>query len=500
MSISKYHVSKNLFDLASWITANGSTYTKDGESYTFASKQSMFTTVFYFSETNIDVSISGILTSGTITNPRIDLIKANGTAALSNALTESTSKSENVNCAGLRLNWSSTGGTLTITNLMLNTGSTALPYEPYGNTFKNWFYRKRETATDTITTFPKEIIGDGQSASAVIKGNMSQSGTPTPIYQIIPNECGDKTANLFPDTPSTANASLVQTTGEEIANNEFDIYTIPVTGETKYTVAFSPGAGAGGRMTSVHQYNGNTWISALVITSNASFPQTVTTDANATKIKISIIKNTSNRRCNVGETALPYQPNGYKLDIKSGNTTTPVYLGQVQSTRQIKKLVLTGEEGFSNQYGESLFTLEIRQDYAKYGVLSALCNAYVYNPVQSGLNANTNNGEFALQLQGGLSLLAFKNTAYTTPTDFKTYLQQQYSAGTPVTVWYVLATPTTGIVNEPIRKIGNYADNVSVTGIPTTGTAEQFDVDTTLKPSEVDLTYHGWHEHSDTEF
>ena len=31
-------------------------------------------------------------------------------------------------------------------------------------------------------------------------------------------------------------------------------------------------------------------------------------------------------------------------------------------------------------------------------------------------------------------------------------------------------------------------------------TAEQFDVDTTLKPSEVDLTYHGWHEHSDTKF
>ena len=42
-------------------------------------------------------------------------------------------------------------------------------------------YRKYETATDTITSLPKTIIGDGQNISAyTIKGNMQQSGTPTP--------------------------------------------------------------------------------------------------------------------------------------------------------------------------------------------------------------------------------------------------------------------------------------------------------------------------------
>ena len=36
----------------------------------------------------------------------------------------------------------------------------------------------------------------------------------------------------------------------------------------------------------------------------------------------------------------------YKIPISSANTTTPIYLGEVQTTRTIKKLVLTGEENW----------------------------------------------------------------------------------------------------------------------------------------------------------
>ena len=63
---------------------------------------------------------------------------------------------------------------------------------------------------------------------------------------------------------------------------------------------------------------------------------------------------------------------------------------------------------------------------------------------------------------------------------------------TPLTVWYVLADESTGILNEPLRKIGDNADTVSAT-VPTLATAESITVDTTLKPSELHLTYHGWH-------
>lgn len=43
-------------------------------------------------------------------------------------------------------------------------------------------------------------------------------------------------------------------------------------------------------------------------------------------------------------------------------------------------------------------------------------------------------------------------------------------------------------------KIGNYADTVSGITIPTITGKDSFDVLTTLKPSEVELTYTGWHD------
>jgi hypothetical protein len=81
-----------------------------------------------------------------------------------------------------------------------------------------------------------------------------------------------------------------------------------------------------------------------------------------------------------------------------------------------------------------------------------------------------------------------------TKEDFKAWIAQQYTNGTPVTVWYVLATATTGTVNEPLMKIGNYADTVSSITVPMITGRDTFDVDTTLKPSEASLNYTGWHD------
>ena len=44
--------------------------------------------------------------------------------------------------------------------------------------------------------------------------------------------------------------------------------------------------------------------------------------------------------------------------------------------------------------------------------------------------------------------LYLRDTSYNTLESFIEYIQQQYAAGTPVTIWYVLANSTTGIVNE----------------------------------------------------
>jgi hypothetical protein len=77
-------------------------------------------------------------------------------------------------------------------------------------------------------------------------------------------------------------------------------------------------------------------------------------------------------------------------------------------------------------------------------------------------------------------------------TDFKAYLAAQYAAGTPVTIWYMLATPETAVVNEPLMKIGDYADSLT-TSIPCTAGENTIDVQTTVAPSEVTATFEGWH-------
>lgn len=183
----------------------------------------------------------------------------------------------------------------------------------------------------------------------------------------------------------------------------------------------------------------------------------------------------------------------YKIPISSAGTTTPVYLGEVETTRRIRKLVLDGTENwYSNHLSENLFNLDI-VDYVKdTNATICLCTHY---KAQRNITLWTNVQDKSVCFFDKISdLFYLRDSDFSTVADFKSYLAAQYANGTPVTVWYILATPTTGMVNEPIRKIGNYADTVSGISIPTTAGANSFDVLTTLKPSEVSLSYTGWHD------
>lgn len=70
---------------------------------------------------------------------------------------------------------------------------------------------------------------------------------------------------------------------------------------------------------------------------------------------------------------------------------------------------------------------------------------------------------------------------FTAVTDFMDYLAAQYAAGTPVTIWFALAEPETGVVNEPLMKIGNYVDTIdstqSTVQIPTSKGTTTLDYD-----------------------
>ena len=378
-------------------------------------------------------------------------------------------------------------------------------------------YKKYGTEADTITTLPKTIIADGTNATATIKGNLSQSGTPTPSSPIYPTETGDKTANLY-SFPYTLTFSLSGSGDNRTVTNTQYIRSNIIQLKPNTTYYFS-GERANaddnyGRIAlftdmpevgsvSTHFYsfrdNGST-----IFTTNATENYALVYLAQPNDYE-------TNYKMMLAESSTPvaYEPYGmYKIPILSGGTTTPVYLGEAETTRKIKKFVITGEERnlFKNSADDPnsyLFYANISltgYDLAKENT-SGYCS---HLETISGTPTNTTGFSVrytgrALYFNLGADIMNAQSSGNTL-NGFREYCRSEYQAGHPITVWYVLATPTTGIVNEPIRKIGDYADSVSVTGIPTTGTAESFDIDTTLKPSEVDLTYHGWHEHSDTKF
>lgn len=333
---------------------------------------------------------------------------------------------------------------------------------------------------------PLEFVSDGSYLSDwVIKGNTVQNGTPTPQNPIQPSECGERTGNLFDGALLSGfykNASFDLDTSGGTVYKSIKVYLVAGT----YTVSFE------------HNVNIVRQILDGIYSENIgsnidSYTFTTTTDTYfGISFRLSQSSSTSwdnsNIMLNTGSQPLPYEPYGIKIPILSNSTTTNVYLGEVQSTRQIKKLVLDGSEnwdvvGMQNIYGVSVSNSPIAAYTAQ------ICTHYTAGSSWNDVVSNDNRfGISSPQNQ----LVVHYNSAGST-TNFKAYLAQQYANGTPVCVWYVLATPTTGIVNEPLRKIGTYADEVSGITIPVTAGENAIDVDTTLKPSEVSVNYHGWH-------
>lgn len=364
--------------------------------------------------------------------------------------------------------------------------------------------RKLTTATDTLITLPADVYADGNSATVGLVGNMSQTGTPTPQNPIQPSETGERTNNLFDYQTGTPTAyKYLDENGNEVVVAELapwyitDYIPIP---DGVLSVTLSK---IGGGVPAMCAYDASkNYITGIRYNTGSAVTKVDITLTSSTPIRFIrfsyFLGNTgyddiSSKMLNTGSTALPYEPYGYKIPILSNGTTTPVYLGQVQSERQIYKLVLTGQEAWTlleRDTGRTVFSMALTS-----GSTVCVCSHIEYKATYtSELNRvvipNTKDKLY----------ISIDNTLLgeTTPSasDFQTYLATQYSNGTPVCVWYVLATPTTGIVNEPLRKIGDYADTVSDITIPTTTGKDTFDVLTTLKPSEVELTYTGWHDAS----
>jgi hypothetical protein len=186
----------------------------------------------------------------------------------------------------------------------------------------------------------------------------------------------------------------------------------------------------------------------------------------------------------------------WTIQITCAGQTVPVYLGQTQTVRRVKKLVLDGTENWQKNDASPNNSLYYLSGLT--GKAQADCTCTHFR--QSSTTYPANNQISAKAGEKMIYIYLSKAIIDTMPSGntkegFKEYLAQQYAAGTPVTVWYVLAEPETGIVNEPLYKIGDYADELSSTDagvtIPTINGSNTLTVDTDLQPSEMSITYRG---------
>ena len=340
------------------------------------------------------------------------------------------------------------------------------------------------TFTDTITTLPTDIYTNDTTATVGLKGQMEQNGTPTPDNPIQPQEAGERTCNLFDENYSNIKTDTPAYRSIYVGDGTFTLSTTTARHRNAANVFFLAGNVKSGASTQNNGiWNGNprtvTAVDGYITIAYRYYMGNEESDPRSNDVML-----------NTGSTALPYEPYGYKLTISSANTTTPVYLGEVESTRQIKKLVLTGKETFyrDKEQANSWRFYSDRLVSANYNL--SICSHFV-NIGTSGVD-NTDNIGFSLFNTSQFGCRCPKSVANTVD-EFKAWLANQYAAGTPITVWYVLAEPETAVVNEPLRKIGDYADTVSGIIIPTIAGTNTIDIDTTLKPSEVSVNYHGWH-------
>jgi hypothetical protein len=200
---------------------------------------------------------------------------------------------------------------------------------------------------------------------------------------------------------------------------------------------------------------------------------------------------------NAGSTSKPYEPYGYKIPISINNNIYSFYINEPirklgeyvdnvsfngTVTKIVKKLVLTGQESWNIHstiaswfYVDELFIPVLPTDTKSN--IDMICSHYTIVPYYKA-NADTLvSGESTFGHPGGGSINRFiiKDTNYTTVADFQTYLQQQYDAGTPVTVWYVLTNTVTETFTAPI--------------IPTINGNNIINIDTTLKPTKLEIEY-----------
>lgn len=361
----------------------------------------------------------------------------------------------------------------------------------------------------------------GALVDYTIYGNTVQSGTPTPDNPVMPEGTGERTGNLVrfyqeemqgnfygvditvKNAEITLNGTVSSGSGHWVeigykfggGTEPTDNVVIPCEPETSYTITTEILDGNSSEVRIISFGTSNT-------NKNINIGSSLTTmfSADINRIFISlgaggVVFNNLKFRVmfNKGSTSLPYEPYGIKIPISSAGQTTPIYLGQVQTTRKIKKLVLTGEEGIHRSHYYSNSFVYDNSDIST--AITRVFSTHFEGSDTVPIGTQRQKKVFVTNSPGyTYNSIAFGDWQFSGDANaFNAWLAQQYANGTPVIVWYVLATPKTGIVNEPLCKIGDYADSVDFSQagveIPVTAGANTLSVGTTIQPSNMMISY-----------
>lgn len=363
---------------------------------------------------------------------------------------------------------------------------------------------KKSQSGYTVETYTGALPATLQTVEGYLErykiyGNTVQDGTPTPESPIMPSGCGERTGNLFNISQVVTNMQVIKqgsslkvmapstTTGvSAAAPNTLQDYCPTLNVNDEVTLSFE----TTGSLNFIYLSGENiVWVNGQSKTMTATMLSSVVIWYASGRDTEAVI---SNFMLNLGSTALPYEPYGYKLPLTSAGQDVDIYLGESQTTRRIKKLVLTGTDADGIWVAS---TARAGSFYTSIGVNGIIGAALCDRAVNAKTLADYNYGNIYVE-KSGISVIInlWLFNAAITLTDFRSYLAAQYANGTPVTIWYVLAEPETGIVNEPLMKIGDYADTVSMeqagVSIPTAASETTISwAGEGLAPSEVEFVY-----------
>lgn len=384
----------------------------------------------------------------------------------------------------------------------------------------NWntaSYGKYFSGTEQFTNFPVVIRSLDQSVQAyTIKGNTSASGTPSPQNPITIDGVGNKTANILPPPTTVASGEIDGITYNIGADGvctfsgiSTSVVSITVDLSSSFVIPISVSSGGSGAVAFnnskavnalVRFFNDNTfvdeWGLGTINRTSTGYGsmggKTITkyvfqfaNGVNANNLSIAIAFS------NNGIPVSPFEPYGYKISIVNDSSPlTPIYVSQPlmkiattsdnvnssdTATYNIRKLVMDRNISITDS-GTS-------GNYHRYSIRLDGCSnrgsEFSTDVITTHYRIQTGWGNGNAYLYSEFLFISLLDSEYPNSSALKSFFTAQYDAGTPITVWYILATPTT--------------ESVTVPTILTTGGTATIDVDTTVKPSEMSLTYNGKH-------